>query len=110
MKALQETTVWDAPNHIYITNDSRDKLHAYVVGGELRTCARPLRFSTTRRKFTEIENVWLAEPEQSTEPSWQVVGSNGSIYTIKETDTGRTCTCSGFRFRGQCRHTKENPA
>ena len=30
MKVLQEITDWNIPNHIYFTNDSKDKIYAYV--------------------------------------------------------------------------------
>lgn len=37
---------------------------------------------------------------------WTVGGSKeGSEYTITLKDKGFTCTCSGFTFRGKCKHT-----
>jgi hypothetical protein len=61
MKALQETTDWEYKNHIYITTDSKEKLIAYVVDGELFTFPKPLKFDTRRRKFKEVKNTWITE-------------------------------------------------
>jgi hypothetical protein len=103
MIAIQEVTKWEYPNHIYITNDSRSKLHGYVVDGVLTTFpVKPLSFATTRRKFVEVENIWIADDKKAN--TRQVVGSNGTIYTITERDGQETCSCPGFKFRGSCKH------
>lgn len=58
MKALQEKTNWRFSNYIYITNDSKDKLIAYVVNDDLVKFSKPLQFDTRRRSFKEVKNVW----------------------------------------------------
>lgn len=100
MQALQEMTRWESPNHIYITNDSRDRLHGYVVNGVLTKFAKPLKFDTRRRKFTEIKNAWIADNT----PARTVTGSNGTVYTISERNGREVCNCPGFQFRGRCKH------
>jgi uncharacterized Zn finger protein len=35
-----------------------------------------------------------------------VKGSKGDEYRITEVNGNLSCTCSGFRFRGDCRHVK----
>jgi len=48
----------------------------------------------------------LSEPEPQGR-TWSVTGSRGDTYTVTELNGHVTCSCSGFKFRGQCRHVKE---
>lgn len=102
MLALKEITVWDVPNHIYITNDSRSKLHGYVVDGKLTEFVKPLQFDTRRRRFQTVENQWIQPDNSATTRT--VTGSRGTVYTITIQDGQEHCSCSGFKFRGHCRH------
>jgi len=34
----------------------------------------------------------------------QVIGSDGSIYTVKSSNGVKTCSCPGFGFRKACKH------
>jgi hypothetical protein len=66
MKILQEITPdWDVPNHIYFVSPGKDKMYGYVKrsNGELTEFTQPLPFSTSRRKFKEIENTWNFAPK-----------------------------------------------
>ena len=42
-----------------------------------------------------------------------VEGSKGTMYTVtferlpEATEYGYTCTCKGFKYRGECRHIKK---
>jgi len=38
--------------------------------------------------------------------SWEVEGSKGKIYTVRF-DGRWSCTCHGFKFRRECKHTNE---
>ena len=58
MIKLQETTVWACKqaNHIYWTNESKDKLFAFQpVDGDKVTFEIPLRFNTRKRTFKNIK-------------------------------------------------------
>lgn len=35
-----------------------------------------------------------------------VAGSKGNQYTVKVGAGGSSCTCSGFQFRGKCKHVE----
>lgn len=115
MKVLQETTTWevehDMKNHIYFTNDSKDKMYAYIKSGtvDVFKFKVPIKFSTSRRKFKEIPNTfgYDYQEERAKGRSWQVQGSRGDSYTVTEESGTWACTCAGFKFRGDCKHVKE---
>jgi len=113
MKVLQETTAWEGrtPNHIYITDDSKSKMFAYVRAGtnSVFQFSAPMRLDTRGRKFKEIPNTFgFEEPVKDTNiKTWSVAGSKGDNYIVSLEDNQYNCTCSGFKFRGACRHIKE---
>jgi len=117
VKAFQEITEWNCefavPNHIYFLNDSKDKMYGYVQSGTglVQTMKKPYRFHTRGRKFQEVNNVWNFRVDEATAPpmgrSWQVSGSKGNVYTVSEELGNWTCTCTGFKFHGECKHIKQ---
>lgn len=123
MKIMQEITKWAVeyrqPNHVYLMDG--DKVYAASRWGEdpPQYFQVPLRINRGGRKFVEVPNQWgfrtdiTTEPESITKPageSWTVTGSRGDQYTVT-LESGRwSCTCSGFGFRGRCRHITEQQA
>jgi hypothetical protein len=112
MKAFLETTVWDTatPNHVYFLDDSKSKMFAYVKFGSGKPFKfkNPIRIDTRGRKFKEIPNTWnFSFKEDTVGRTWKVTGSKGDVYTVSEDAGTLTCSCSGFKFRGDCRHVKE---
>ena len=110
MKILKEITDWATPNHIYFTNDSKDKIYAYIKasGGEVERFRVPMKFKTTGRKFKEIPNTFgYTVDDQPLGRTWTVAGSRGDSYTVSELNGEWSCTCAGFRFRGACKHVTE---
>lgn len=109
MKWFAETTDWkDAvPNGIYLLNDSKDKMFAFrPASGEIKTFRNPIRIDLRGRKFV-INPVQFRTGLQEPEPegrSWIVKGSRGDEYKVTELNGNLSCTCSGFRFRGKCKH------
>ena len=112
MKWFAETTEWKdtAPNHVYLMDDSKSQMYAYVPTGASKpiTFKSPIRIDVRGRKFkinpvqfkTEIR---LPEPEGRI---WEVRGSKGDVYKVTEVRGEYACTCSGFKFRGDCKHIK----
>ena len=113
MKILQETTDWEVPNHTYFVTDGKDKMFAYVKasGDEVQEFTKPIPFSTSHRKFKEIDNVWAFAPKEvEAIPDGFVkivLGSKGERYTITEVSGIRQCSCPGFKFRSKCRHIEQ---
>jgi hypothetical protein len=116
MKAFQEITEWNSdfavPNHVYFLSDSKDKMYGYVRSedGVVQVFAKPYRFHTRGRKFTEIKNTWKVKVDDA-EPvegrNWTVAGSKGAVYTVTENRGSWTCTCPAAKWqKGECKHIK----
>jgi hypothetical protein len=115
MNFFQETTEWvtATPNHIYLLNDSKDKMYAYVVQGTntVREFKTPIRFDARRRRFVAVKNQWnyvipKEKPKQSSS-IWTVAGSKGNSYTVEMVGQQLVCSCPGFKYRSKCRHVEE---
>lgn len=105
MKILQEVTDWGSSgqrNHVYhVLNNG--KLYAYQPqGGALKIFKNPLTFDRGGRKFVTESTVPDPEPVGCTV---QVPGSSGNTYTVT-LGQKNICDCSGFRYRGNCKHIK----
>jgi len=103
MKIVQETTKWDsplAPNHIYYVDDSMSKFIAYIRAGtdEKFTFKKPISFNRRGRTFTVLETI-----ETETE-TIKVNGSKGAIYNLTRANNHWKCSCTGFQYRGACKH------
>jgi len=113
MKFFLETTKWKGnwANHVYLLNDSKSKLYAYVKQGtnEVIEFNKPMQFHTRGRQFKEVANSYNYQIPESTPvgQTYKVVGSRGDEYTMTKENEVWTCTCSGFKFRNQCRHIKQ---
>ena len=109
MKIMLETTVWDdpaVPNHVYVFNDSLSHAIAYVRAGtkEVFKFKKPLSIDRRGRTFVDLDDTVQAEPDAKT---IEVLGSKGETYYLTNEGNGWLCTCPGFTFRGNCKHTKE---
>lgn len=115
MKVLQEITDWDTPNHIYFTNDSKDKMFAYIKssGKDIERFKVPMPLKVSGRKFKEIENTFgytvddQPEPIEVTGKQYTVPGSKGAVYTVTDDNGSWTCTCPASKWqKGPCKHIK----
>lgn len=109
MQAFLETTDWgDAKctNHTYLLDGTN--LVAYIKAGETKPFyfKNPIKgFDKRGRTFKELaKNPFDVKVEVASNIK-KVVGSKGQVYSV-DTDAG-TCTCSGYTFRGTCKHVKE---
>jgi hypothetical protein len=120
MKAFLETTEWaDTPfncNHVYWMNDSKDKMYAYARFGnpkDTQVFKNPIRIDNRGRKFVEVRRdiYGWTDPDDVVEvtanPTWRVAGSKGAEYVVEKDGSVYTCTCPGYKYRGECRHAKE---
>jgi hypothetical protein len=109
MKWFAETTDYgDAvPNGIYLLDDGKSKMYAFrPASGKIKTFKNFIRIDTRGRKFV-VNPVQFKTKLKEPEPegrSWTVKGSKGDEYRVSELNGNYSCTCSGFRFRGGCKH------
>lgn len=114
MKWFAEVTEWSgdiAPNHVYLLDDAKSKMYAYRPWGTEKTQVfrAPIKIDLRGRKFklNPVQYRTDLEEEQPQGRVWTVKGSKGDEYRITEHGGNLSCTCSGFRFRGDCKHVKD---
>lgn len=101
MITLREVTDWGWQGHTYFVDDSQSKLLGYQVTGKSPvTFTTPMDFSKKGRKFEVVK----AETEKNTRV---VQGSKGNVYYITLVNGVERCTCTGFKYHGNCKHIKE---
>lgn len=116
MKWYAETTEWagaTGPNHQYLLDDSKSRMYAYKPFGSqpAQKFKNPISISSRGRKFVLLpalqELLDQADLiEKATDRVWIVAGSKGNEYRVTEQAGTYYCTCSGFKFRGQCKHSE----
>ena len=113
MKWFAETTDYkdNTPNGIYLLDDSKSKMYAFrpFGTGAIKVFKNPIRIDMRGRKFA-VNSVQFKTELKEPEPEGRVIevrGSKGDIYKVTDVNGNLSCTCSGFRFRGECKHIKE---
>jgi hypothetical protein len=85
-------------------------MFAYVPfgTGQPTTFKAPIRLDMRGRKFTvnPVQFEVAVKPEEPQGRVWEIKGSKGDVYRVTEVGGTMNCTCSGFRFRGDCKHVK----
>ena len=112
MKWFAETTDYkdSVPNGIYLLDDSKSKMYAFKAKGTeaIKVFKNPIRIDVRGRKFA-VNSVQFKTQLKEEEPEgkvYKVKGSKGDIYQVTELNGNLSCTCSGFKFRGDCKHVK----
>ena len=110
---LQETTIWTghygACNHTYLLDNSNNII-AYVKQGksEVNILKSKIKIDKRYRKFIEVNHSGLSKiiNKTITQPNTRVfkVKSNTKEYMVELINNQYTCTCTGFTFRGKCKH------
>ena len=112
MKWFAETTDYkdSVPNGIYLLDDAKVKMYAFKPKGtgDIKVFKNPIKIETRGRKFV-VNPVQFKTKLKEDEPlgrMWVVKGSKGDEYKVTENSGNFNCTCSGWRFRGACKHVE----
>ena len=112
MKWFAETTDYrdSVANGIYLLDDGKTKMYAFKPKGtgEIKVFKNAIKIETRGRKFV-MNPVQFETKLKEDEPEgrvWTVKGSKGDEYRVSELNGTLSCTCSGFKFRGDCKHIK----
>jgi len=106
MEAITETTGGLFPAHTYLLDGTN--LVAYIRTGGYAPFyfKQPIKgFSKSGRKFVRADTKLFKIKVDTPSNLRTIAGSKGATYTL-DLDLG-TCTCSGYTFRGTCKHVKE---
>jgi hypothetical protein len=109
---LQETTKWAGDynhcNHTYLLDN--DKIIAYVKYGDnqVNQLKSRMRIDKRYRTFIKVDNSALSElipKNKNNNIRIFKVKSKDKEYMVELIDNSKyTCTCTGFTFRGKCKH------
>ncbi len=106
MKIVQETTKWadSTANNLYLVSDNMEYIIAYVPEGqrESRRFSKPIRWDSRGRTFKILREIAENDPNTVI-----VEGSKGQKYTLTRANGTWACTCPGYAYRGNCRHSAE---
>ena len=57
-----------------------------------------------KERIVEINNTIVDQKEKRKEQKYTVPGSKGNVYEVTISGGRASCTCSGYQFRGRCKH------
>ena len=112
MKWFAETTDYrdSTPNGIYLLDDSKSKMYAFKPfgTGEIKVFKNPIRIDVRGRKFAVNREQYKTRVEEEVPEGrvFEVKGSKGDVYKVTEHNGNYSCSCSGFKFRGKCKHAE----
>jgi hypothetical protein len=112
MKFFKETTTdWSTPtpNHVYLLSTDKSKMYGYIKRGaeDAITFKKPYRFDSRGRQFVEVLELGEIDLDKVKSKAWEVIGTKGDKYIIQQIDGILQCSCSGYKFRGECKHVKQ---
>lgn len=110
---LKEVTEWkcdfQVANNTYLL-DNKGKIIAYAKSSndEIITLSKPIGLDKRYRKFIKVNHIGLSKILSK-------VTDNNRIFKVKSKDKEYTvtldndtqllsCTCTGYTFRGKCKH------
>jgi hypothetical protein len=108
---LIETTVWNTdykvPNNTYLLN-SKGEILAFIneLTGKLTVSKTPIKLDKRYRKFQKTSHPELEKISklQKKEGRSFEVKSKDNVYIVNLSNKKYNCTCTGYNFRGHCKH------
>ena len=111
LEILKETTVWSDrsnANHTYLLEGTKIVAYAKFGGDEVQVLKTQIKIDKRYRTFVKTNHYGLEKfikktPIKSNTRVFKVV-SKTKEYFVELSDYNYTCTCTGFSFRGKCKH------
>ena len=111
LEILKETTVWSDgsnANHTYLLDGSKIIAYAKYSDNSVQVLRTQIKIDKRYRTFIKakhfgLENIIKSSPTKSNIRVFKVK-SKEKEYFVELSDYNYTCTCTGFNFRGKCKH------
>jgi len=111
LEILKETTVWadsSNANHTYLLEGSKIIAYAKFGGNDIQELRTQIKIDKRYRTFVKTKHSGLQKliKKTPTKPNTSVfkVTSGEKEYFVELSDYKYTCTCTGYNFRGKCKH------
>ena len=111
LEILKETTVWSDGsniNHTYLLEGIKIIAYAKYGGDDVQVLKTQIKIDKRYRTFVKSNHPALAKFIKTTltKSSTRVfkIKSKAKEYFVELSDYNYTCTCTGFSFRGKCKH------
>lgn len=111
LEILKETTIWSCgsnSNHTYLLDGN--KIIAYVKMGDndVHEIKSQFKIDKRYRTFVKAKHPGLEKYIKKTIPKSNTrvfkIQSKEKEYFVELSDYNYSCTCTGFNFRGKCKH------
>ena len=111
LEILKETTVWSDgsnANHTYLLDGSKIIAYAKYSDNSVQVLRTQIKIDKRYRTFIKakhfgLQNLIKSTPTKSNTRVFKVK-SKEKEYFVELSDYNYTCTCTGFNFRGKCKH------
>ena len=111
LEILKETTVWSDgsnANHTYLLDGTKIVAYAKSSDNSVQVLRTQIKIDKRYRTFVKtkhfgLQNLIKSTPAKSNTRVFKVQ-SKTKEYFVELSDYNYTCTCTGFNFRGKCKH------
>ena len=111
LEILKETTVWSDgsnANHTYLLDGTKIIAYAKSSDNSIQVLRTQIKIDKRYRTFVKTQHSGLEKFIKSTPTKSNTrvfkVQSKTKEYFVELSDYNYTCTCTGFNFRGKCKH------
>jgi uncharacterized Zn finger protein len=111
LEILKETTVWSDgsnANHTYLLDGSKIVAYAKYSDNTVQVLKSQIKIDKRYRTFIKTKHSGLEKLIKNTIPKSNTrvfkVQSKTKEYFVELSDYNYSCTCTGFNFRGKCKH------
>jgi len=111
LEILKETTVWSDgsnANHTYLLDGTKIVAYAKYSDNTVQVLKSQIKIDKRYRTFVKTKHSGLEKLIKNITPKSNTrvfkVQSKEKEYFVELSDYNYSCTCTGFNFRGKCKH------